>query len=158
MTVKGFSYDEIVQDALRGVVRNVLDHVSKDGLTGSHHFYLTFQTDRPDVIMPEDLRVKHPKEITVVLQHQFWDLKVDQHKFEVTLSFNESPEKIVVPFGSLISFLDPSVKFGLQFVPTQPPVMEKKGRVKTKDKDEHEEPTPGSMAAKIVALDAFRKK
>ena len=156
MTEKDLNYDEIVQNALRGVVRDVLGRVSKDGLKGSHHFYVTFQTNRPDVIIPEDLRGKHPEEITVVLQHQFWDLKVDQHKFEVTLSFNDTLEKIVVPFGSLISFLDPSVKFGLQFVPAQPPVVEKKGRGKSGDGSG--QATSDSSTAKIVALDAFRKK
>lgn len=153
---KGFDYDDMVQEALRGVVREALNRTSKDGLVGSHHFYLTFQTNRPDVVIPESLRERHPEEITIVLQHQFWDLKVDQNKFEVSLSFNDNFEKVVVPFGALISFLDPSVKFGLQFAPIAPPTTEKKGRGKAKDKPS--ESTPESGMGKVVTLDAFRKK
>jgi hypothetical protein len=151
---KGFNYDEMVQEALKGVVREALNHTSKEGVPGSHHFYITFQTNRPDVIIPESLRERHPEEITIVLQHQFWDLKVDEHKFEVSLSFNDSIEKIVVPFGALISFLDPSVKFGLQFSPLEPVIEEKKGRSKSKDKNT----TDNSGVGKVITLDAFRKK
>ena len=153
---KGFDYVVMVQEALRGVVREALNRTSKDGLAGSHHFYLTFQTNRPDVVVPESLREKHPEEITIVLQHQFWDLKVDQEKFEVSLSFNDNLEKVIVPFGALISFLDPSVKFGLQFSPLSPVVAEKKGRGKSKDKNPDSSPEPAM--GKVVTLDAFRKK
>ena len=123
---KGFDYDQMVQEAMRGVVRSALERASKEGLSGSHHFYVTFQTNRPDVVLPKNLLDKHPEEITIVLQHQFWDLKVEQQKFEVKLSFNDNLETIIVPFGAIISFLDPSVKFGLQFIPNDPPVVEKK--------------------------------
>ena len=148
---KELDYDEMVQEALRGMVREVLNRTSKEGLLGSHHFYLTFQTSRPDVILPEEVREKHPDEITVVLQHQFWDLKVEQKKFEVSLSFNDKIEKISVPFGALISFLDPSVKFGLQFIPADPTLPEKKEPEISKEKEE-------SARGKVVTLDKFRKK
>ncbi len=154
---KGFNYEHMVQEALRGVLRETLTRTVKEGLTGSHHYYLTFQTNRPDVTMPKDLREKHPEEITIVLQHQFWDLKVDQHKFEVTLSFNDRLETLIVPFGAMVSFLDPSVKFGLQFVPMDPLPVEKKGRSKG-TKDKHANSSVEPVMAKVVALDAFRKK
>ena len=150
--IKNFDYDEMVQEGLRSVVRDILRKVAKEGLPGSHHFYVTFQTNRPDVTIPDYLLEKHPEEVTVVLQHQFWDLKVHDKFFEVALSFNDMQETIKVPFATIISFLDPSVKFGLQFVP---------GEVETSQKDEKSgaaSKKASSGTNNVVAIDAFRKK
>lgn len=110
-------YDEIVQEALRAVVGRVLGEIedSGGGLPGSHHFYITFRTDAPGVSIPSHLRERFPDEMTIVLQHKFWDLAVDEEGFTVGLSFNQIPAKLVVPFAAITAFVDPAVDFGLQF-------------------------------------------
>jgi hypothetical protein len=110
-------YDLRCQEALRGVVRDVLAEVAKDGLPGTHHFLLSFRTDAAGVRVSNALREKYPEEMTIVLQHHFWDLKVGEHQFEVGLSFSNIPEKLVVPFNAVIGFRDPAVGFELQFDP-----------------------------------------
>lgn len=107
-------YDLLVQEALKGVVRKVLIDC-KDGLPGEHHFYISFQTDFPGVRLSNRLREKYPQEMTIVLQHQFWDLNVTEHTFEVGLSFSGVPERLLIPFDALTGFFDPSVQFGLKF-------------------------------------------
>jgi len=108
-------YDLLVQDALKGVVRKVLIDAGKDGLPGEHHFYISFRTDYPGVRLSNRLREKYPQEMTIVLQHQFWDLNVTEHTFEIGLSFSGVPERLLIPFDSLTGFFDPSVQFGLKF-------------------------------------------
>jgi len=108
-------YDVMVENALRGVVRQALQQVSEYGLPGEHHFYITFRTGNPDVQMSERLREQYPREMTIVLQYQFWDLAVGETAFQVTLSFNNRSEFLEVPFDAVIAFADPSVRFGLQF-------------------------------------------
>lgn len=108
-------YDLLVQDALRGVVRKVLTDAARDGLMGDHHFYVSFRTEAPGVRMSQALREKYPQDMTIVLQHQFWDLSVHEHTFEVGLSFSGVPERLLVPFDALSGFFDPSVQFGLKF-------------------------------------------
>src|SRR5690606_10043115 len=108
-------YDRMVEDALRMVVREALRITAEHGLGGDHHFYLTFRTDLPGVQISEALRQRYPREMTIVLQHRFWDLKVEDERFSVTLTFNEVPETLVVPFSAVAAFADPSVRFGLQF-------------------------------------------
>jgi hypothetical protein len=108
-------YDLLVQDALKGVVRKVLGDAIRDGLPGDHHFYISFRTDFPGVRVSQRLRDKYPQEMTIVLQHQFWDLGVTEHAFEVGLSFSGIPERLLVPFDALTGFFDPSVQFGLRF-------------------------------------------
>ncbi|HEY6982016.1 SspB family protein [Reyranella sp.] len=110
-----FHYDALVDDALRSVVRRVLTQVADKGLPGSHHFYISFRSTDPGVQLPEYLRAKYPDEMTIVLQHQYWDLIVHEDFFEVTVSFNKQQERIKVPFSALSAFVDPSVRFGLQF-------------------------------------------
>ncbi|MEE1657065.1 ClpXP protease specificity-enhancing factor SspB [Microvirga sp. CF3062] len=107
-------YDLLVQDALKGVVRKVLID-AKDGLPGEHHFYISFQTDFQGVRLSNRLREKYPQEMTIVLQHQYWDLNVTEHTFEVGLSFSGIPERLLIPFDALTGFFDPSVQFGLKF-------------------------------------------
>jgi hypothetical protein len=108
-------YDLMVQEALKGVVRKILGEAGRDGLPGDHHFYVTFRTTAAGVRLSQRLREKHPEEMTVVLQHQFWDLNVSDHAFEVGLSFSGVPERLLVPFDSITTFFDPSVQFGLKF-------------------------------------------
>jgi hypothetical protein len=108
-------YDLLAQDALRSVVKKVLTDVAKHGLPGDHHFFVAFDTRAPGVKMSDRLRAKYPEEMTVVLQHQFWDLLVGDKGFEIGLSFNGIPERLVVPFEAIKGFFDPSVQFGLQF-------------------------------------------
>ncbi len=108
-------YDRIVERQLRGVAREVLAQVAAKGLPGEHHFYITFRTDFPGVTIGPNLKEQFPKEITIVLQHQFWGLEVTDEAFSVTLSFGGKHERLHVPFESLVSFTDPSVRFGLQF-------------------------------------------
>jgi hypothetical protein len=156
-------YDQLVEDALRGVVRRVLREVADNGLQGDHHFYLTFHTREPGVMLSPALRGKYPREMTVVLQHQFWALDVGEEQFSVTLSFGGKHEKLVIPFRSIISFADPSEKFGLQFESGMEledseddlaePSPEKEGDNRMPD---HQPAAPQS--AKVVTLDAFRKK
>lgn len=108
-------YDVMVENALRGVVRQALEQVAQNGLPGEHHFYITFRTDHPDARISDRLREQYPREMTIVLQYQFWDLSVGETSFSVTLSFNNRSEFLDVPFDAVIAFADPSVRFGLQF-------------------------------------------
>ncbi len=111
-----FRYDLLTQQALRGVVRNVLSEAAKKkGLPGDHHFYISFDTNAEGVRLSERLRVQYPEQMTIILQHQFWDLSVNERGFEVGLSFGGIPEKLAIPFEAVTGFFDPSVQFGLQF-------------------------------------------
>lgn len=115
MSNEGLRYDRMVEDALRSVVRKALIEVAEHGLPGNHHFYITFRTDHKDVEIPEALSERYPGEMTIVLQHQFWGLEIDEDQFCVTLSFSDVPHRLVVPFAAVTAFADPSVRFGLQF-------------------------------------------
>ena len=115
MTKDILRYDLMVQDALKGVVRKILSEAGRDGLPGDHHFYITFRTTAPGVRLSQRLREKHPDEMTIVLQHQFWDLNVSEHAFEVGLSFSGVPERLLIPYDAITTFFDPSVQFGLKF-------------------------------------------
>ncbi|MCF8478481.1 MAG: hypothetical protein K9G60_15755 [Pseudolabrys sp.] len=108
-------YDLLTQQALRGVVRNVLTDAAKKGLPGDHHFYISFDTQADGVKLSDRLRAQYPEEMTIILQHQFWDLAVTEQGFEVGMSFGGIPEKLYVPFAAIGGFFDPSVQFGLQF-------------------------------------------
>jgi hypothetical protein len=119
MTQDLIRYDVLVQDALRGVVRKILGEVLKAGLPGQHHFYISFDTQHPGVRMSTRLRQRYPEEMTVVLQHQFWDLSVTDVAFEVGLSFSGIPERLYIPYTAIKGFFDPSVQFGLQFEPVR---------------------------------------
>ncbi len=115
MATDHIRYDLLAQDALRGLVRKVLTDTAKSGLPGEHHFSISFQTDAEGVKMSPRLREQFPQEMTVILQYQFWDLRVTDTGFEVGLSFGGVPEKLGIPFAAIKSFFDPSVQFGLQF-------------------------------------------
>ena len=170
-------YDLLTQQALRGVVRNVLTDTAKKGLPGDHHFYISFDTRADGVRLSDRLRAQYPEEMTIILQHQFWDLKVGEEDFEVGLSFGGIPERLVVPFSAIKSFFDPSVQFGLQFEPSEaaseqpaqnlpaspaPSALsapsEMPARSDQKAQDGAEEPAKPSEGAEVVRLDRFRKK
>ena len=114
-------YDILAQDALRGVIRKVLSEVAATGsLPGDHHFFITFLTNAPGVRISAHLKEKYAEQMTIVIQHQFWELEVGDTSFSVSLSFNGVPERLTVPFAAIKGFLDPSVQFGLQFDPGTP--------------------------------------
>ena len=151
-----FDYPSMVETALRGVVREALARTAKEGLGGAHHFYLSFRTAAPGVAMPEHLQAKFPEEMTIVLQHQFWGLEVREQDFSVTLSFQNRPEHLSIPFTAVASFADPSVNFALQFeiaAAKQPdtPALPAKAPAQ-------EPATAPRQAAEIVTLDKFRKR
>lgn len=148
-------YDLMAQEALRGVVRRALEVALKKGLPGEHHFYISFRTDAPGVEISEKLRKQYPEEITIVLQHQFWNLDVREDGFSVDLTFNKVPEKLVVPYSAVQGFFDPSVQFGLQFEVKKP---EGAAEAPKAAPAREEKPAPPAGETAVVSLDAFRKK
>jgi uncharacterized protein len=162
-------YDILAQDALRGVIRKVLSEVAATGsLPGEHHFFITFLTGAPGVRISQQLKSKYPEQMTIVVQHQFWDLKITESQFEIGLSFSDTPEKLVIPFNAIRGFYDPSVNFELEFdvaveasveadeaseITAYPVTMEDADGVAA------EKSADGDKAgASVVSLDAFRKK
>ena len=153
-------YSTLIDQAMRGVVRDVLRKVKITGLPANHHFYISYSTTHPAVKMSESLRSKYPKEITIVLQHQFWDFKVEEQQFQVTLSFGGVPEKLVVPFAALTAFADPSIKFGLQFQTLETDETDNSAPEEIAIFSDAEEVSPSDDNGedKIISLDSFRKK
>jgi hypothetical protein len=169
MATDHIRYDVLARDALRGVLRRVLTDAAEHGLPGEHHFFITFLSTAEGVKLSPRLLAQYPEEMTVILQHQFWDLVVTDDRFEVGLSFGGIPERLVVPFNSIKSFFDPSVQFGLQFEPSDtaaeapatnlpavpvvaaPPVPA--AAAETQDP-----PAKPNEGAEVVRLDRFRKK
>ena len=148
-------YDQLAQNALRGVVREALRRVEKSGLPGDHHFYIAFNTQYPGIDIGDRMLQRYPCEMTIVLQHQYENLIVKDDRFEVQLSFDNIPERLVVPFNAVKGFLDPSVQFGLQFeVVTVDAAAEAEKPTATKAEPEVEDPDK----PKVVSLDSFRKK
>jgi len=155
----------MVENALRSVVRDALSLTAEHGLPGAHHFYVTFRTAYPGVEIPDYLSAQYPHEMTIVLEHQFWGLEVDDHQFSVTLSFRNQAERLVVPLAAVTAFADPSVKFGLEFrsepdgveAAADEPAPRPPERAEQQD-DSDETPPPAEKAGEVVKLDAFRKK
>lgn len=150
-------YDILTQEALRGVVRKVLSEVAKTGLPGEHHFFISFVTRAPGVRLSEKLLGQYDKEMTIVVQNQYWDLKVSETGFEVGLSFDGIPETLVIPFSAVKGFFDPSVQFGMQFDPATAPgaeAVESEADTALEGVAVTDSP-PGE---KVVSLDSFRKK
>jgi uncharacterized protein len=178
MPVDLIRYDLLAQEALRGVVRRVIADAAKNGLPGDHHFFITFDTTKPGIKLSPRLHAQHPEELTIVLQHQFWDLAVSDDAFEVRLSFKGIPERLVVPFDAIKAFFDTSVKFGVQFdsadavdeeapaktressalpaaAPSEP--IGENAEIEAADVTD-EEPEPPPAGGEVVRLDRFRKK
>jgi uncharacterized protein len=153
-----FDYEKMVETALRGVVREALARAARAGLRGAHHFYLSFHTEAPGVVLPDYLFAKYPEEMTIVLQHQFWGLEVGEESFSVTLSFQNRPEQLTIPFAAVTSFADPSVKFGLQFAAPAAKSPDGAGLPAKIPVSEAEAPQPERKEAEIVTLDQFRKR
>ena len=169
-------YDLLAQDALRSVVRLALLKVRENGLPGDHHFFIAVSINHPGVTVSERLRKKYDDEMTIVLQHQFWNLEVFEHFFEVELSFDNMPEKLIIPYAAVKGFFDPSVQFGLQFEvageestlqeeidsensPSDEPVVD--DDIITDARTETPEAAPGKASnddSTVISLDSFRKK
>ncbi len=182
MATDHIRYDVLAQAALRGVVRTVLADVGKKGLPGEHHFKITFSTLAPGVRLSERMRAQYPEAMTIILQHQFWDLQVDDTAFEVGLSFGGVPERLAVPFDAVTAFYDPAVQFGFQFETLDAtatgsqaaPVIDKPAAAVSPAEANKAEPLPapaslkaadpppdrpdGGAGAEVVRLDRFRKK
>ena len=153
-----FQYDKMVERALRGVVRDALARVAQEGPRGAHHFYIGFATGMPGVVIPDSLRERFPEEMTIVLQHQFWDLEIGEESFSVSLSFQKQLERLTIPFAAIRSFADPSVNFALEFA--EPPAAEPKAVGSLPAPKPAAEPSADQdrPAAEIVTLDSFRKR
>jgi hypothetical protein len=173
MATDHIRYDVLARDALRGVLRRVLTDAAEHGLPGEHHFFITFLSTAEGVKLSPRLLAQYPEEMTVILQHQFWDLVVTDDRFEVGLSFGGIPERLVVPFNSIKSFFDPSVQFGLQFEPADaaeaaaatnlpaavPAAASSALTVPAAAAEKSDdEPAKPSEGAEVVRLDRFRKK
>ena len=165
-------YDILTREALRGVVRKVLSEAAKTGLPGEHHFFISFSTHAPGVRIAQRLVERYPSEMTIVLQNQFWDLKVTESGFEVGLSFDDKAETLIIPFSAILGFFDPSVEFGLKFEVEDVPATAE-NTVELEDaaqSDDKSSPPDAATAApdgdeddeesgdKVVSLDSFRKK
>jgi hypothetical protein len=156
-------YDILAQEALRGLVKRVIGEVAQAGLPGEHHFFISFDTRHPGVRISDRLRNDYPTEMTVVLQHQFWDLAVGESSFEVGLSFKGVPERLVVPFAAIGSFVDPHASFALKFEVAAEPATSGIAAPGAKEAAESTAAAPVDLAkpegaAAVVSLDAFRKK
>ncbi len=175
MSKDTIDYQAMVQDALRTVVRGALKCVEREGrLPGAHHFYIAFRTDHPDAHVSPVLRQRYPHEMTIVLQHQYWDLTVGEDDFQITLSFNNVPEKLSVPYIAIKNFFDPSTRFGLQFTVAEPEAAApslvralespmtaaKAGASETPAETAPETPAAAEppKPGEVVSLDLFRKK
>jgi hypothetical protein len=168
MATDHIRYDVLARDALRGVLRRVLTDAAEHGLPGEHHFFITFVSTAEGVKLSPRLLAQYPEEMTIILQHQFWDLVVSEERFEVGLSFGGIPERLVVPFNAIKSFFDPSVQFGLQFEPSDaatetpanlPAVPAPSAATIPAPPAEHQdEPAKPGDGAEVVRLDRFRKK
>ena len=174
MATDHIRYDVLARDALRGVLRRVLTDAAEHGLPGEHHFFITFLSTAEGVKLSPRLLAQYPEEMTVILQHQFWDLVVTEDRFEVGLSFGGIPERLVVPFNAIKSFFDPSVQFGLQFDASEstaeapaanlPAAVASSALTVPSPADasptpeKQDEPAKPSEGAEVVRLDRFRKK
>ena len=171
MATDHIRYDVLARDALRGVLHSVLTDAAEHGLPGEHHFFITFLSTADGVKLSPRLLAQYPEEMTIILQHQFWDLVVTEDRFEVGLSFGGIPERLVVPFAAIKSFLDPSVQFGLQFEPSESTVEASAAKLPTVPApaalpvtapepaaETSDEPAKASEGAEVVRLDRFRKK
>jgi len=156
MTVSEIRYDLLVEKALRGVIRSALQQVALNGLPGEHHFYITFDTNHAGVEIPSYLRAQYKDEMTIVLQHQYYGLEIEEDLFTVTLSFNSKHERLVIPFAAINTFADPAVNFALQLQTISSDDDDDDGD-EADDKTEDGEKKPEERG-QVISLDSFRKK
>jgi hypothetical protein len=149
-------YNLMIEAALRAVVRQALSEVAEHGLPGDHHFYITFRTAYPGVELPDYLRARYPAEMTIVLQYQFDALEVDERALGVTLTFNNTPTRLIIPLRAITVFADPSVNFALPFQPSETP--EAAPPPETPKAAEPVASSADSKTGEVVSLDKFRKK
>ncbi|WP_417261134.1 SspB family protein [Celeribacter sp.] len=161
---KTIDYGNLMHDAMRGLIRKVLDGVAKDGLPGDHHFFITFDTMHPDVELADWLSDRYPEEMTIVIQHWFDNLEVSDDGFAITLNFGDSPEPLYIPYDAIRTFVDPSVEFGLRFETQEYDVEEMDedeiphdAEVTSFEPKDESEKSSGPKEAEIVSLDKFRK-
>jgi hypothetical protein len=151
-------YEKWIEQALRHVVAQAIEHVAAEGLPGGHHFYITFRTGHPGVELPQRVKAQYPQEMTIVLQHQFWDLSFNREtqSIQVGLSFGGVPSKLVIPLDAVVEFADPHIRYGLRFQAIETPSVEPPPPAP----DEAETPTEATDAepAQVVSLDAFRRR
>lgn len=173
MSSDPLDYGRLMQHALRGVVREALGVAAEQGLPGEHHFYVSFDTSHPGVDLPDWLARQYPEELTIVLQHEFWDLAVTDDRFSVGLSFSERPATLTVPFDAILTFVDPHAEFGLKFDPQEGDEDDEDGVLLTApggfDDDEDDDgpqddgsggggkARPAGGGGEVVSLDRFRK-
>ena len=160
MPDQSLDYGRLVERALRQVVREALGIVAEHGLPGRHHHYITFRTDHPGVVLADDLRARYPTEMTIVLQHEFWDLEVEEDRFAIGLSFGGVPHRLEIPLEAVTVFADPSVEFGLQFTAAlaAAPTDAAAPQTAAERAGEPGRPPADGGSAEVVALDRFRKK
>ncbi|WP_417598538.1 SspB family protein [Pararhodobacter oceanensis] len=152
---RGIDYGNLMHQAMRGLIREVLERISTDGLPGAHHFFITLNTQHPDVQMAQWLTERYPDEITIVIQHWFENLNVDEDGFAITLNFGNQPEPLYVPFDAISTFVDPSVEFGLKFeTHLDEDEVGEDDEAPMEHVEEHDEPP---KAGEVVSLDQFRK-
>ena len=152
-----FQYEKMVERALRGVVRDALQKAVREGLRSAHHFYIGFATQMPGVVIPDHMHTRYPDEMTIVLQHQFWDLEITDEGFSVTLSFQKQLERLVVPFAAVRSFADPSVNFALEFA-GPPAAAQPVGSLPAPAAETDPPAASDRPAGEVVTLDSFRKR
>ena len=157
MNETALPYEQWIEEALRAVIRRALDHTVRYGLIGDHHFFITFATTAPGVVLPKELLARYPQEMTIVLQHQFQDLSVDEHGFSVTLRFGGRPTRLGVPFAAVSAFGDPSVNFGLQLQGLAEEASVGSEAIEAEASPEQGD-EPAAPPGQVIALDTFRKK
>ena len=153
----GIDYGNLMHRAMRGLIQNVLTGVMRDGLPGEHHFFITFDTQHPDVELADWLSDRYPGEMTVVMQHWYDKLEVTEEGFSVTLNFGDAPEPMYIPYDAIRTFVDPSVEFGLKFEQQEPGQQDEDEDLPQQDESELEVEEEAPKAAEIVSLDSFRK-
>ncbi|WP_145105522.1 SspB family protein [Cereibacter sediminicola] len=151
---RSIDYGNLMHRAMRGLIQSVLEDVAEHGLPGAHHFFITFDTTHPDVAMADWLRARYPQEMTVVIQHWYENLAVDDRGFSITLNFGNQPEPLVIPFDAVRTFVDPSVEFGLRFETHEDEDEEEETEG---DEDPDGDDEPPRHDAQVVSLDKFRK-
>jgi len=159
MTTRTIDYGNLMHRAMRGLIQDVLADVAAHGLPGEHHFFITFETGHPDVMIADWLSDRYPEEMTVVMQHWFDDLQVSDEGFAVTLNFGDSPERLFIPYDAIKTFVDPSVEFGLRFENQDDEADSAESTVLTEVRDIEvpEDKDDGHKDAEVVSLDSFRK-